>query len=111
MQITIILHCPHYQGAKIKKNGKKSYKKQNYFCKNCGQQFIGDHALSYKGCTSNLIQKILRMLVRCIGIRNISVIEQVSIGKVLSVLVNPNKIITPKQPHYDCWEVDEFWTY
>ncbi|GHT22504.1 hypothetical protein FACS189430_04390 [Bacteroidia bacterium] len=51
------------------------------------------------------------MLVRSIGIRNISVIEQISIRKVLSVLVNSNRIISPKQQHYDCLEVDEFWTY
>ncbi|GHT19916.1 hypothetical protein FACS189429_7950 [Bacteroidia bacterium] len=51
------------------------------------------------------------MLVRGIGIRDISVIEQVSVRKVLSVLVNSNRIISPKQQHYDCLEVDEFWTY
>jgi len=43
------------------------------------------------------------MLFRGIGIRDISVIEQVSIKKMLSVL----KIITPKQKHYDSLEVDE----
>jgi transposase-like protein len=31
-----------------KKNGKKTSHKQNYLCKNCGRQFIGDHALSGK---------------------------------------------------------------
>jgi len=107
MTITITLYCPNCQSAKIKKNGKKSCKKQNYFCKNCRRQFIGDHALTYKGCSSTLTQKILFMLVRGIGIRDVSVIEQVSIKKVLSVLVNSNKIITPKQKHYDSLEVDE----
>jgi IS1 family transposase/transposase-like protein len=111
MKITITLHCPNCQSAKVKKNGKKSFKKQNYLCKTCGRQFIGDHALTYKGCHSSLTQKILLMLVRGIGIRDISVIEQISIKKVLSVLVNSNKIITPKQQHYDSLEVDEFWTY
>ena len=56
-----------------------------YLCKNCSRQFIGDHALSYKGCHSCLIQKILTMLVRGIGITDIAVIENVSIKKVLSV--------------------------
>jgi IS1 family transposase len=51
------------------------------------------------------------MLVRGIGITDISVIETISIKKVLSVLVNSNKVITPKQQHYDKLEVDEFWTY
>ena len=111
MTIKITLYCPDCQSAKIKKNGKKSDKKQNYLCKDCGRQFIGDHTLSYKGCHSSVIQKILLMLVRGIGIRDISVIENVSIKKVLSVLVNSNRIITPKQQHYDSLEVDEFWTY
>ncbi len=98
-------------GRSRAKNRKKSSKKQNYLCKDCGRQFIGDHALSYKGCHSHLIQKILLMLVRGIGITDISVIENISIKKALSVLVNSNRIITPKQQHYDCLEVDEFWTY
>jgi IS1 family transposase len=51
------------------------------------------------------------MLVRGIGITDISVIENISIKKVLSVLVNSNRIITPKQQHYNNLEVDEFWTY
>jgi IS1 family transposase len=89
---------------------KTKFGKQNFLCKDCGRQFIGDHALTYKGCHSSIIQKILLMLVRGIGIRDISVIEKVSIKKALSVLVNSNKIITPKQQYYDCLEVDEFWT-
>src|SRR5215469_13816673 len=101
MQIQITLYCPACQSTKIKRNGKKSCKKQNYFCKNCSRQFIGDHVLSYKGCHSCLIQKILIMLVRGLGITDISVIENISIKKVLSVLVNSNRIITPKQQHYD----------
>lgn len=51
------------------------------------------------------------MLVRGIGIRDVAEIEQVSIKKVLSVLVHSNYIITSKQKHYDSLEVDEFWTY
>ena len=51
------------------------------------------------------------MFVRGIGITDISVIENVSVKKVLSVLVNSNRIITPKQQHYDSLEIDEFWTY
>ena len=51
------------------------------------------------------------MLVRGNSITDISVIENVSIKKMLSVLVNSNRIITPNQEHYDSLEVDEFWTY
>ena len=76
-------------------------------CKNCGRQFIGNHALTYKGCDSAINQKILKMLVRGVGIRDIVDIEQVSAKKVLSVLVNSNRIITPRQTHYDKLEVDK----
>ena len=48
MKITITLHCPDCQGTKIKKDGKKAFNKQNYFCKDCSRQFIGDHALTNK---------------------------------------------------------------
>ena len=49
MKIKITLYCPTCQSAKIEKNGKKSCKKQNYLCKNCEHQFIGNHVLTYKG--------------------------------------------------------------
>ncbi|MDR3141584.1 MAG: IS1 family transposase, partial [Tannerellaceae bacterium] len=43
--MTITLHCPDCQSTKIKRNGRKSYGTQNYLCRKCGRQFIGDHAL------------------------------------------------------------------
>ena len=110
MIIKITLYCSSCQSTKVKKNGIKSYGKQNYLCQSYSRQFIGDHALSYKGCHSELIRKILLMPVRGIGIRDISEIERISIRKVLSVPVNFNHIIKPKQSHYDSLEVDEFWT-
>ncbi|KAA6328932.1 hypothetical protein EZS27_003449 [termite gut metagenome] len=51
------------------------------------------------------------MLVRGIGIRDISVIQEVSVRKVLSVLVNSHYVITPSKSYYATLEVDEFWTY
>jgi IS1 family transposase len=50
------------------------------------------------------------MLVRGIGIRDISVILCVSSTTVLTVLKSGNYKIQPKQNHYDCLEIDEFWT-
>ena len=111
MKITITLHCPNCHSTKVKKNGQKSYGKQNYQCKCCNRQFIGDHALTYKGCLSSITQCILLMLVRGIGIRDIALIKGISLNKVLSVLVNSTHTITPRESHYDYLEVDEFWTY
>lgn len=101
MKIEITLKCPNCSGTEIVKNGKKKSKIQNYLCKDCNRQFIGDHALTYKGCHSGLYHKIELMLVRNVGIRDISEIENVSICTVLSVLIKSNKIITPKQNHYE----------
>jgi IS1 family transposase len=51
------------------------------------------------------------MLVRGTGIRDISGIQEVSIRKVLSVLVNSHCAITPCKSYYERLEVDEFWAY
>jgi len=51
------------------------------------------------------------MLVRGLGVREVSEIERISVKKVLSVLVNSNHTLKPKQNHYDSLELDEFWTY
>jgi len=111
MKIMIELNCPHCRSTSINKNGKKWYEKQNYLCKSCGRQFIGDHALTYKGCHSELYGRIRRMLVRGVGIRDISEIEEVSTGKVLSILANSDDVIRPKKQYYERLEVDELWTY
>jgi hypothetical protein len=41
------------------------------------------------------------MLVRGVGIRDVAEIENISIGKVLSVLTKSNYVIRPKQALYD----------
>ncbi|KAA6317614.1 hypothetical protein EZS27_032257 [termite gut metagenome] len=51
------------------------------------------------------------MPVRETGIRDISGIQEVSVRKVLSVLVNSHYVLTPRKSYYDTLEVDEFWTY
>jgi IS1 family transposase len=112
MKIQITLYCPGCQGTNIVKNGRKSYaNKQNYVCKDCQRQFIGDHALSYSGCHSALNQRIKRMFVRGMGIRDIAEVEQISIGKVLYSLVKLKVAPQAKQTHYDELEIDEFWGY
>ena len=111
MKISIELHCPRCQGTSIKKNGIKRDGKQNFRCKECKRQFIGDHNLTYLGCHSNAVKRILFMLARCCGIRDISKLTSFSMGKILKTLVQSNYEITPKKTHYKCLEVDEFWTF
>ncbi|KAA6326662.1 hypothetical protein EZS27_024260 [termite gut metagenome] len=50
------------------------------------------------------------MLFRGLGIRDIFEIQEISIRKVLSVLVNSSYAITPRKFYYERLEVDE-WTY
>lgn len=111
MLITIELHFPNCQSTKIVKNGNKKNKKQNYLCKTCKRQFIGDHNLTYKGWASYIAAKILLLLARNAGIRDIAEIENISIKKVLSVLINFNREIKPKQLFYNSLQVDELWTF
>ena len=111
MCIQISLTCPHCGSSVIKRNGHNHMSKQNYLRKNCQVQFISPLDLTYNGCRSGLNKKIKLMLVRGLGIRDISVIENVSIGKVLSVLTDSKVLLKPKQTHYVCIEIDEFWTF
>ena len=111
MEIKITLRCPRCMSESIKKNGTKKTGKQNYICLECSRQFIGDHALDYKGCHSKLSHRVELMLVRGVGIRDIAEIEGISTNKVLSILTNSKKIITANKKHYDELEIDEFWTY
>ena len=111
MQITLEIKCPTCLSDSIKKNGIKVDGKQNDQCKDCKRQFIGDHALSYLGCNSGITRKILQLMVRGSGIRDIAEVERISIGKVLRTLTESAYQIQPKQSHYESLEVDEFWTF
>lgn len=111
MQILLHIKCPACLSDSIKKNGIKSYGKQNYQCKDCKRQFIGNHALTYKGCHTNKDGKIRHLMVRGSGIRDIAEVEQISCGKVLATLEKCDYKIIPKQNQYDRLEVDELWTF
>jgi hypothetical protein len=67
--------------------------------------------MTYRGCLPWIVGMVKIMLVRGIGIRDISAVLQISITKVLKVLKSNKYQIRPKQTHYDCLEIDEFWRY
>ena len=91
--------------------GKKHNGPQNYLCKSCGKQFISDHERMYRGSIVWISTVIKMMLVRGIGIREISCILKISVGKVLKTLCSSRYEIKRQKKHYDTLEVDEFWTY
>jgi IS1 family transposase/transposase-like protein len=111
MQINIEFKCPHCHSPKVVRNGKKSNRAQNYLCKACGKQFISDAEKTYRGALSYITDIIKIMLVRGNGIRDISVILKISVWKVLKTLRSTKYQIKPARKHYDCLEIDEFWTY
>jgi IS1 family transposase/transposase-like protein len=111
MKITIELNCPHCNNPNIVRNGKKSNRAQNYLCKACGKQFISDLERTYRGTFSYIAGLIKIMLVRGAGVRDISATLNISMKKVLKILTSTNYQIKPARKHYDCLEIDEFWTY
>ena len=93
--------CPRCSSGKIVKNGAKPYgNKQNHLCKDCGRQFIGDHTLTYKGCHSKISEKIKLLTVRGSGVRDIAVTEKISVGKVLTTLIDASVVLKPKSSFY-----------
>ena len=111
MKTTITIKCPRCGSENIVRNGKKSYKPQNYRCKDCGRQFIADQDRTYRGTTEGIADVIKRALVRGCGIRDVAAILLVSIGKVLSVLVESHYDLKPQKTRYERLEVDELWTF
>lgn len=64
MKTQITISFPSCLVFSIKKNGWKIYDKQNYQGKDSHRQFIHGTDLSYRGCKSDIADKIRLMLVR-----------------------------------------------
>jgi transposase-like protein len=84
---------------------------QKYRCKDCGCQFISKHEKTHPGYLSDKAGLVKIMLVREVGIRDISAILKTSITKVLKVFTSGIYTVQPKKKCYDCLEIDELWTY
>ena len=111
MKTQISIKCRKCGSKNVVRNGKKACKAQNYLCKDCGRQFIAEHDRTYKGTTQGINETIIRAWVRGCGIRDVAVILLVSIGKVLSVLVNSQYDFKPVKSQYTRLEIDELWTF
>ena len=111
MKTKITIKCRKCGSTNIVRNGKKAYKPQNYLCKDCGRQFIAEHERTYKATSEGIDEAIIRALVRGCGIRDVAAILLVSIGKVISVLVNSHYDLKPMKSHYARLEIDELWTF
>ncbi|MDR1987113.1 MAG: hypothetical protein LBP88_09125 [Treponema sp.] len=66
--------------------------------------------MTYLGWLSRIVELITIMLLRGRCIRDIRVILNINITKVLKTLKSTKYRIQPKQQHDDCLEIDECWT-
>ena len=83
VKIEIELYCPNCQSAKVVKNGIKSNGKQIIFAKmrNAVANSLVITTLPIKAVILSLITELNLCLPRGVGVRDISVIENVSTGK------------------------------
>ncbi len=89
-----VLHCPNCQDTKIVKNGNKKNKKQNYLCKTCKRQFIGDkitiQALDTPANLSGKNTDALTILQRTLNE------ETTKTKRIRSLKTTPDKTHTPQ---------------
>jgi IS1 family transposase/transposase-like protein len=111
MTITIEISCPHCHSKSIKRNGKKRNGKQNYICKECRHQFLGQQDYSQNGRKKDVLRAAARALTRGSGIRDIRAVFQVSFAVIYKIIKSLKYDYTPKKKHYSVLEIDEFWTY
>jgi len=110
-EITTTVKCPHCKGSKVKKNGKKSTGKQNFFCHGCKKQFQCHYV--YKGANPHTKAMVRSMTLNGSGIRDIQRVLQLSIACILFTLRSWFKQHDePKiTGSYKQVQIDEFWTF
>lgn len=68
-KILVQVACPHCEGTKVKKNGKKANGNQNFYCHPCRKQF--QCAYQYKGADPRNKRLVRAMSLNGSGIRDI----------------------------------------
>jgi IS1 family transposase len=103
--------CPECSSFNLKKNGKTKNKKQKYYCKSCGRQFIARY--TYQGCRPEISSLILKMTLNSSGIRDISRVLSISTNTVLKAIrLAAQKLPALRPPaHAQTVELDEFWSF
>jgi IS1 family transposase/transposase-like protein len=110
-EINVQVKCPHCESARVKKNGAKANKVQNFYCYPCKKQF----QMNYKNHGANPInRKLVRsMTMNSSGIRDIQRVTGISIVCILNILRAWFKELDEPvcKGHYPEVQIDEMWTF
>ena len=92
-------------------NGLKKSGRQNYRCKECGRQFQGEY--TYAACKPENRKQALRCLCRGSGIRDCSVLSNLSCGAVQRLIKKEADgiVLRPQRWQYQRVQIDEQWSY
>ena len=103
--------CPDCASFNLKKNGKTQNKKQKYYCKECGRQFITDY--TYQGCRPVVRSLIVPMTLHGSGIRDISQVLSIATNTVLKMIRQAAQELPDLRPPIQAQrvELDEFWSF
>lgn len=109
--VLIQVKCPHCEGIKVKKNGKKAKKIQNFYCHCCKKQFQNEY--KYKGADPRLKRYVKSMTLNGSGIRDIHRVLGISIVTILFILRNWFKSLDEPvvSGYYKQVQIDEMWTF
>ena len=110
-QILVQVECPHCEGTKVKKNGKKANGTQNFLCRPCGKQF--QFAYKYKGANPRVKRQVRSMTLNGSGIRDIQRVLGLSISGILFMLRCWFKTLDEPviEGHFKRVQIDEMWTF
>ena len=110
-EILIQVTCPHCEGSKVKKNGKKSNGNQNFYCHPCHKQFQLHY--QYKGADPRNKRLVRSMTFNGSGIRNIQRVLGLSIVTILFILRTWFRTIGEPliEGHFKRVQIDEMWTF
>lgn len=103
------INCPRYKEKKVLRNGTTKNKKQQYYCINCGKQFIENY--TYMAYKSDIDKNIIQLTKEGLGIRSTVRILKIStatlLKRIISIARNIHQPIISKGKTY---EVDEMCT-
>jgi insertion element IS1 protein InsB len=110
-EILIQVNCPHCEGTKVKKNGKKAKGNQNFYCHPCKKQFQLHY--QYKGADPRNKRFVRSMISNGSGIRDTQRVVGISIVCILSILrLWFKKLDEPIiEGHFKRVQIDEMWTF